>query len=86
MQMLTFPWAVTTRLTGILVYRFLFDLQGASQRSLKLASDDPLHISASSNGDLSFVMGSIGSVILSQEAQAVDEHRDVELIPAQAHV
>ena len=45
--------------------RFLLDLQEASQRDVKLASDDPLHSSRTSFGSLNFarVMGSMGETI-----------------------
>ena len=36
---------ITVRMTAILVSRFLLDLQAASQKSLKLARDDPLYSS-----------------------------------------
>ncbi|RPD53397.1 hypothetical protein L226DRAFT_540571 [Lentinus tigrinus ALCF2SS1-7] len=51
-------------ITGILMSRFLFDLQDANRRSLCLDSHDPLHFSAdTSDGSLSFarVIGSLGS-------------------------
>ena len=52
------------RLTCILVYRFLLDLQEAARHDMKLGSDHPLHFSGS-DGSLSFAraIGSIGATI-----------------------
>ena len=54
-----------SRITAVLVSRFLLDLQTANQRSLKLNSNDPLHLSTGAfdaAGSVAFarVVGSLG--------------------------
>ena len=74
------------RLTSILTWRFLLDLQEANQRDLKLDSDDPLHMSMPhepGDGSLNFarVMGSIGSIVVSQGADDVEHHGSSDDVP-----
>ena len=80
---------ITIRITAILVSRFLLDLQAASERSLKLARDDPLYSSRMGDsedngqgvGSLVFagfdVVGSLGASLAPSE-HASDGMEDEE--------
>ena len=63
-------------LTAILVSCFLINLQEANLRSVKVDSDDPLHISMHMNSSLpSFVAANVaGEAVVSVEA--VEDGRD----------
>ena len=52
---------IIVRMTSILVSRFLLDLQAASQKSLKLARDDPLY--SSRMGDSEDNERGVGSLV-----------------------
>ena len=64
------------RLTSILVWRFMIDLQDANQSHVKIDSDDPLYFTTQSGGSLSFAraIGSIGAVLTSNVIKSQDEH------------
>ena len=85
------PDMIIIRMTAILVSRFLLDLQAASQKSLKLARDDPLYSSRMGDsedngrgvGSLEFagfdVVGSLGASLNPSE-HASDRVEDAEII------
>ncbi|RPD53385.1 hypothetical protein L226DRAFT_527161 [Lentinus tigrinus ALCF2SS1-7] len=68
-------------LSNILTWRFLIDLQEANHRTLKLASDQPLHLSNFDEGSLTFAraIGSIGAtinpdIVYTEEADELNEN------------
>ena len=84
------PDIIIVRMTALLVSRFLLDLQAASQKSLKLARDDPLYSSrmdgsensARGTGSLVFagfdVVGSLGASLAPSEDEEFGETDNLE--------
>ncbi|KAI1791857.1 hypothetical protein LXA43DRAFT_381020 [Ganoderma leucocontextum] len=69
------------QITAVLVSRFLLDLQTANQRSLKLSTNDPLHLSTGTfdgGGSVAFarVVGSLGEGFVGPGSLGSDSQDD----------
>ncbi|TFK84921.1 hypothetical protein K466DRAFT_664839 [Polyporus arcularius HHB13444] len=76
---MSFIPSLTDPLTAILTWHFLLDLQEASERNVKIDSDDPLHLSMSTDSVPSFVriIGSLNATI--EPGRAAEDHEQLVL-------